>query len=406
MRAMQSKSAALLCLVAALLADGRAAADEKGDPALQSQIAAARQQVMKLEMDVEREKRFYPPAEMWQDDIASLMERARAAGIADLQPTPVTVAPILIEGGRPSPLEMRRLTLAGQAEYDAVHRFLDLLGRAPRRTDLEAVRLVAAPKGGVAYTIQLGLPVYTGDPAPSPPSVPRVSTAGARTPEEASVMAREAVLRAQLAALIARTAALQGLQRVFALHVERAARARVFVALSRFHRACEKLHVALTELRLEEGITIEGVAIGAAARAALGPALGEAGFSVRAAPFAREGWCHRFSVTATLPVRDIEDADAPGTSPYDAAAAAACAAPAGRTRGRIATRGSDAKGITVRLRGVDVPDLFRVLGTVTPLGFVVDGDVDGRVDVDYERASSTRRSTRWARPASSARSAP
>jgi hypothetical protein len=126
------------------------------------------------------------------------------------------VAPILLEGGRPSPLELRRLTLAGQAEYDAVHRFLELLARAPRRTDPEAVRLVAAPRGGVTYTIQLGLPVYTGDPAPSPPSVPRVSTAGARTPEEGRILAREAVLRAHLAEL-----------------VERAARARVFAALSR-----------------------------------------------------------------------------------------------------------------------------------------------------------------------------
>jgi hypothetical protein len=71
-----------------LFADGRAAADEAGERTLQSQIAAARRQVMELEMDVEREKRFYPPAELWEDDIASLMQRARAAGIADLQPTP------------------------------------------------------------------------------------------------------------------------------------------------------------------------------------------------------------------------------------------------------------------------------------------------------------------------------
>ena len=174
---------------------------------------------------------------------------------------------------------------------------------------------------------------------------------------------------------------------MFALREERAERARAFAALAQIHRAIGKLALVVTEFRLEDGITIEGVAIGAAARAALGPALGEADLSVRDVPFSRQGWCHRFTVSAPVPAREIEDAGAAANGPFDATTAAACAAPEGRARGRIAARGSDPAGITVRLRGVDVPDLFRILGKVTPLSFVVDGDVDGRVDVDYERAS-------------------
>jgi len=384
---MQSKPLAILCVFAGILPAGRAAADEAGERALQAQIEAARRQVMELEFAVEREKRSYPPAEMWEDDITSVMKRARAAGISDLRPAPVTTAPILLEGGGPSPLALQRVSLAGQAEYEAIHRFLALLAGAPRRTDFESVRLVAAPKGMVAYSIRLGLPVYTGAPGPLLPPVPPIATAGARTPEEARDRAREAVLRAQLADLSSRAATLQGLQRVFALHEERGARARAFAALGQFHRATGRLALAVTEFRLEDGITIEGVAVGAAARAGLGPALEAAGLSVREVPFSRQGVCHRFSVTAALPVTAIEDVGAPGNGPFDATTAAACAAPEGRTRGRIAARGSDPNGVTVRLRGVDVPDLFRVLGTVTPLGFVVDGDVDGRLDVDYERAS-------------------
>ena len=387
MRAMRSRSLAVLCLLAGVHSAGHAAADEAGERALRARIEATLRQVMELEIAVEHEKRLYPPAEMWDEDVASLTARARAAGIADLRPTPASIVPILLEGGRPSPLELRRITLAGRAEYGAVHRFLSLLARAPRRTDLEEVRLVAAPDRAVTYTIRLGLPVYTGSPAPAPPPAPALATNGARTPEEARDRAREAVLRAHLAELTSRAAGLQALQRVFAGHAERAARARALAALARLDRTTDDLAVALTEWRLGDAITVEGLAVGAAARAGLGPALQAAGLPVRDVPFSRQGPCHRFSVTVTLPAGAMEDDGAPGNGPFDATTAAACAAPEGRARGRIAARGTDPEGITVRLRGVEVADLFRVLGAVTPLGFVVDGDVDGRVDVDYERAS-------------------
>ena len=385
MRAMRPTSLAVWCLFAALQASGRAAADEAAERALQARIDAALRQLMERERAIETAKRLYPPAEMWEDDVANLIKRARSAGIADLRPTPVTIAPILLDGGRPSPLELRRLTVSGEAEYEAVHRFLALAAGGPRRIDLEGVRLVAAPGSTVAYTIRLGLPVYTGDPAPAAPAPP-LATTGARTPQEAHDRAREAVFQARLAEISSRAERLEALQRVLARYEERAARARAFAALAQFHAAVGRLDIALTELRLEDAIAIEGVAIGAAARAGLRPALEAAGLSVRDLPFSRQGSCHRFSVTAPVPLVEVEDVGASANGPFDAATAAACAAPEGRLRGRIAARGAAADGITARLRGVDVPDLFRILAAVTPLGFVVDGDVDGRVDVDYERA--------------------
>jgi hypothetical protein len=386
MRALRSPSKTVPCLLAAVLACARAAADEAGERALHAQIDAARRHVREVEVAVELEKRFYPPAETWDEDVATLMQRARAAGLADVRVTPGSAAPILLDDGRPSPLELRRLTLAGQAEYGAVHLFLSFLARTPRRVDLEKVRLAAAPEGTVGYSLQLGVPVFTGASAPLPPPAPPTS-AGARTPEEAYASAREAFLRTHLAALSARAAQLEALRRVFALYEKRAERARAFAALAQLDRANDELDFALTEVRLEDGITVEGVAVGAAARAAVGPALAAAGLAVRDVPFSRQGPCHRFSITAPVPAPEVEFAGAPGNGPFDATTAAACAAPEGRARGRIAARGTDAKGLTLRLRGVEVPDLFRVLHTVTPLGFVVDGDVDGRVDVDYERAS-------------------
>jgi hypothetical protein len=379
---------AFACALAFSLSAARlATGDERSERALQAEIDAARRQVMDLELALEREKRLIPTADMWEDDVANLMGRARAAGLNDVGPSPVSLVPIALDGGAPSPLELRRLTLSGRAPYEAVHRFVALLGGGPRRVDLEEVRLTAAPKGVVDFEFRLGLPVYIGAAATPPPASPRLDSRAVRTPEEARDAAREAVYRARLTDLRARLASLQALQRVLARFEERATRGRAFAALAQLHRATANLDVALTGLRLVERVAIEGVAVGAASRSGLAAALREAGFVVRDVPFSRQGWCHRFSVDAEVRPGEIVDVGAAENGPFDAATAAACAAADPRSRGKIAARGSDPNGITLRLRGVEVADLIRVLGAVTPLSFVVDADVDGRVDVAYDRAS-------------------
>jgi TPR repeat protein len=57
--------------------------------------------------------------------------------------------------------------------------------------------------------------------------------------------------------------------------------------------------------------------------------------------------------------------------------------------GHVAVRGKalGKNALTVRLRGVDLADVFKVLHEVTGHGFVVDGDVKGSVDVDVEGAT-------------------
>jgi hypothetical protein len=69
-------------------------------------------------------------------------------------------------------------------------------------------------------------------------------------------------------------------------------------ALAVFTKAAEEHAIALTSVRIDEGISIEGLLLGAAARNALAAGMETAKLSVSRTEWSRAGACEAFSITA------------------------------------------------------------------------------------------------------------
>jgi hypothetical protein len=357
-----------------------------------------RADVASLEAKVAVVRRMVPP--QFEADIVEPRIQALAAASEIDRPALNRVpAPekVLLANGGATPYERVVLELSGEADFSSLGFFLDRLGRLPLIVELETLSLDAAPLGAVRYVGRFGFPVYTGWPdsaAGTPPSRPFGSLGAPqdeRSARERRVAAERELFRHMEAAAAEPVKRLQA--EIFAISEMRRERApaRFHAALARFETEMQRTSLVLTRARFGPTAVVEGVAVGAPARAALRSAFQKAGFVVEKLDVAPAGDCRAFSLTARLAPREepavLDVPSVPvGPSRFDSRPAASCTAAPAPHRGNAMARGP-AGAVTLHVREIDLADVFNLLAQLTGASFVVDANVKGRLNVDFQRST-------------------
>ena len=305
---------------------------------------------------------------------------------------------IRLADGRPTPYERHFLDIAGQARYMSVGIFFDGVGRGVPLVELQTLSLDARPDGSARFAARLAFPCHSGWPegtTPAPAVPPGSLGSYATVAEEKDARLRSLLEHTRFLAREAEVAYLpvwNFQQEVDAIGelTARGAPARFIAALARATNELDESGVALSRARFGAQSSVEGTVMGATARAALRPAFEKAGFEVDALEVAPSGECRAFTVTAHLkPAPQTDDGRGPVDlgrwNPFRDSTAGSCAAPPPH-RGTATARGSRGD-VTLHVRDADVGDVFNVLATLWQGHYVLDGDVTGRVNVDFERAT-------------------
>jgi len=377
------------------------------------------------EVKVERLKVYLSPAADAAEAETGLRAQAAHAGLAavDLKPVP-EITRVPLEDGRPSPVELRRLDVSGRDPYEKVEVFLSFLVRSQRLFDLEGLHLEAGANDTVRFTVRLAV-AYCTDPcsghvdaAPLPATFQDETLDGFRSRDKALDAERQAAARKALTGSMAEQKDLLESERTIAerkallyqmIEVRRAflervlfertilatqarfrANRRIVGGLAGFIQATHDQALALSEVHFTGDTLLRGVVLGAPSRAAIKPALEKAGFRVSRLDFADAGRCQSFSVTARLGEGEVAAPGVAFNGLFDAQAAAVCGSGAAPPAGRIAVRSAApgaAAALTLRLRDVDTAEVFRVLHELSGQAFIVDSDVQGRVDVEVSGAT-------------------
>jgi len=354
-----------------------------------------------LDRRLETLRRILPDGANPTGDAAYISELLKGARLASHD---ALARPPLEAGSRGEVL----VDVTGTGRFGDIDRFFRQAALSPRLIDVEAVTLSGAAGDLVRFTAVLHLPYRPGRAAlPSPPEGLRVSLKDVPRPQA------EAYLKDQALAL-AKAEAIATLRR---------ARRNPRLFLSEMASVVRDRPAVLKEATLADEFLIRGLAVGEGPMRALETRFERGFFRIAEVLMARQGSCYRFEVRGRSPVVGTEaEIPLPSEDPFrqddtpcqvdrDEGAVLAlrgpvtkvpAKGPGGRGAGSVsgpavppaltgATRseaaGSElAKGPhTLRLRGVDLADLFQVLHLVTGRGFVVDEDVRGRVSVDFDR---------------------
>ncbi len=354
---------------------------------------------------------------------ATLKRLAGRAGLADLRIQGIPGRQrVPFADGRPSPVERQGFRLQGRDAFGKLDIFLGFVAIRPWMVEIEALVLGAATDDRVTFDLRLAFadclePCSAHvEPGPDPGTLKdatldhllerqnrlaneeraarlqvQLENADARKKSlelERTLIEREMRLK-QL--VLIRTAFLEDLQLeaiLQGLSEHDAASWRVVGALAAFSRAVDSRPVALTEVRVAGDTTVRGMALGASGRTALRTALEKSGLPVGTLVLSPAGGCHAFTVSG--PVREGDrPAGVEGNGPFDDRTDAMCHADPEPPPAHVVVRGTATaeRALALRLRGVELPELFRVLHDLTDAGFVVDPDVAGRVDLDVDGAT-------------------
>ena len=144
--------------------------------------------------------------------------------------------------------------------------------------------------------------------------------------------------------------------------------------------------VVFTRASLGDEFLVSGLTVGEANMRSLETRLERGFFRVAEVLVARQGACHRFEVRGRSPVVGLDaEIPLPNEDPFDQEETA-CRVDrdAGRpTIVRNAASRVPAKGsLQLRLRDLDLADVFQVIHLLTDQAFLVDEDVHGRVSMD------------------------
>jgi hypothetical protein len=318
-----------------------------------------------LDGRLETLRRILPDGAHPAVDEATVIELARGTALADL-----TLK------ARP-PLETASLgeivlDVGARGSLAEAERFFRQVALSPRLIDVESLDLTASPAGQVRLTTALKLPYRPARaPLPAVPEGPRPS--GASRPQ-LEQFGKDLALALAKSETIARLRRARRNPRLFLSELSAIARDRA---------------VVYTHARLRDRFSVGGLTVGEASMRALESRFERGFFRVSDVLVVRQGACYRFEAHGTSPVVGAEaELPLPSEEPFrneeavcrvdrDASRLGMVRGPAGKTPGN--------GPLTLRLRDVDVADVFQVLHVLTGLGFAVDGDVAGRVDVDLGR---------------------
>lgn len=320
-----------------------------------------------LSRRLETLRRILPDGREPRRDVAELQRTADEAGLIGLTATP----------RGPSDDEPRHVVidLEGDASYGDIDRFFGRLAVSHRLIDVAELTLSATPAELVHYTAVVRIPFHPrGTPLPAPPE----GTGAALKGVPASLA--EAFLRDEALALL-KSDSIARLRR---------ARRNPRLFLAETAAIVRDRPVLLSYASLgEEEFLVRGLTVGEAPARALEARFERGYFRVEEFLMAVSGACHRFEVRGHAPVAGPDaELPLPAVEPFrlepnpchvDRDPGGSRSVKAGSSRG--------SGSLTLRLRDADTADVFRVLHDLTGQGFVVDGDVRGRLDVELVKVT-------------------
>lgn len=324
-----------------------------------------------LDRRLETLRRLLPDGPNPGADIATLREIAEAARLQQFE-----------AAARP-PLEAGRVgwvVLDAQAtgRFPDVNLFFQRVAQLSRPVDVESLALKATAEGLVRLSCVIRFPFrILKAPLPAAPAVARPPGAATRPQIEAYV--RDQNL------LFAKSDSVAALRRT---------RRNPRLFLAELAAIARERPVVFTEAALGEDFLVRGLTIGEAPSRDLGARFERGFFRVSDFLMARQGACRRFEAKGQSPVvgpdaelpLPAEDPfrqdDSPCKVDRDGFRGSTIALPAAPGKA-----GAARAGLTLRLRDVDLADVFDALHQLTKRGFLVDGDVAGRVNLDVSGAT-------------------
>lgn len=323
-----------------------------------------------LDRRLETLRRILPDGPTAAADVLLVRDAAEAVRLARVEIEPRAPA----ESGTRGELVLDVTALGG---YEQIDRFFQRLAVSHRLVDVVSLTLTATGEDQVQLASVLRLPFWpTRAPLPQPPES-RARPAGVPRP------AADAFLRDQALAFA----------KSDAIAAWRRARRNPRLFLSELSAVVRERPVVLGFASLAEEFTIRGLALGEGPVRAFESRL-ERGF-LRVSEFlmAKQGACHRFEARGRSPVAGPDaELPVPVEDPFEQDAQPCRvdrdAARAIEVRGRTPTTKDPGRGpLTLRLRDVDLVDVFQVLATLGAGSYVVDGEVAGRASVEVTRAT-------------------
>src|SRR6185436_11139844 len=330
-----------------------------------------------LDRRLETLRRMLPDGANPNSDVALLNDLARASGVGfDIRAR----APLERGADGDVPVDV-----TGTARFAEIDRFFRQVALSARLIDVETLNLSAGPGDGVRVTALLHFP-YRPLRTPLPPPPEGLRT---RLGEVARPVADQ-FLRDQALAL-SKSEAVASLRRT---------RRNPRLFLAELAAIVRDRPVVLKDAIVGEEFVVRGLTVGEGPMRALELRLERGFFRVAEVLMARAGACHRFEargrspivgIEAELPLPAVDDPfrqdDAPCVVDRDGGGVTVLRPPpvkaAPRGRPPAPARGT----LSLRLRDMDLADVFFVLHLITGQGFLVDEDVRGRVSVEASQAA-------------------
>ena len=320
-----------------------------------------------LDRRLETLRRILPDGPNPGADIAHVRELAANPRLSRLE---VTARPPAEAGARGDVI----LDLSATARFGDLDRFFRQAALSPRLLDVESLTLASSPDDLVRLTAVVRLP-FRPLRAPLGPVPDGLRTRPGGVPRPAA----EAFVRDQGLAL-AKSEAIAALRRT---------RRNPRLFLSEIAAIVRDRPVTLSFASLGEEFLIRGLSVGEGPTRALESRFERGFFRVADFLMARQGACRRFEARGKAPVAGIEaELPLPAEDPFEQDDSP-CRVD--RDEGKtLLVRAAGGNGktpgkgpISLRLRDMDLADVFQVLHLLTSQAFIVDDDVVGRATVDF-----------------------
>jgi hypothetical protein len=322
-----------------------------------------------LDRRLETLRRILPDGPVAAVDTAHVRDLAGEAGLGRVE----IQAQAPEESGTRGILACELTALGG---YEEIDRFFGKVALSHRLVDVESLSLTTNPERVIRLTATLRFPFWpTAAPLPSPPEMSGPRPRGVPRPT------LDAYRRDQARAL-AKSQAIASWRR---------ARRNPRLFLSELAAVVRDRPVVLAYASLDETFTVRGLATGEGTVQKLESRFERGFFRISEFLVAKQGACHRFEVHGKSPVAGPDaELPLPLEDPFvqDDAPCRVDRDPPRRmvVKGRTPSARNPGNGpLSLRLRGLDLADVFQALSLVSGTGFVVDADVVGRMDLDVTR---------------------
>jgi hypothetical protein len=324
-----------------------------------------------LDRRLEALRRVLPDGPTAAADTALVREIAESAHLAQVE---LHARPPLESGARGEVV----LELSALGGFEEVFRFFQKLSLSHRLIDVESLGLTATTEDVVRATAVLRVPYWPARATlPPAPESQRGAFAGVPRPTLDTFRRDQALVFAKSDAVAAR----------------RRSRRTPRLFLSELAAVVRDRPVVLGYASCGEEFTIRGLALGEGPLRALESRMERGFFRLSDFLIQKQGACYRFEAHGRAPVAGPDaELPVPVDDPFEQDTAACRVDRDGPKavvlKGRVPTPKEPAKGpLTLRLRDVDLADVFQALARLGFGGYVVDEAVGGRASVELTGAT-------------------